>query len=549
MRKALDLAVILTAQDRMTAVFEKASKSSQGYLERLQGSRGFQAMDELGSKAMVAGTAITGAFGLAVKSAADMERMQIALNTSFQGNEKAAKDAFDTISMFAAKTPFQMNEVMGGFIKLKNMGLDPSMEALTAYGNTAAAMGKSLNDMVEAVADAATGEFERLKEFGIRASSQGEKVTFTFQGVKTTVGKNSAEIESYLKKIGLTKFAGGIEAQSKSLSGQFSTFQDNVQMAAASVGRLFIPRLNELMGRITPMIERMQKWAEANPDIVKGIAAAGVALLAFGVTVKLITGAVALFNAVSALNPWVLVAGAVVAAALLIYKYWGPISEWFRALWEKVKGVFNRFVNFAKNLLMNFTPVGIIYKYWGPITDWFSGMWEKVKGIFNAWMEWVFLWPTKLVEVGGAIVDNIKAGISRKWDSFKGWFKDKLQGLRDFLPFSPAKTGPLKDIHRLRFVETIAQSIKPGPMINAMRGVTAAMAVAAPMMVQPASAAIGARSGGGAGVTVQYSPTINLPAGTTASQAQDFMAMMRQNQGELLRLIEGAMERRNRIKY
>ena len=44
-----------------------------------------------------------------------------------------------------------------------------------------------LDDMVEAVADATTGEFERLKEFGIRASSQGDKVALTFRGVTTTV--------------------------------------------------------------------------------------------------------------------------------------------------------------------------------------------------------------------------------------------------------------------------------------------------------------------------------------------------------------------------
>ena len=35
-------------------------------------------------------------------------------------------------------------------------------------------MGKSLNQMIEAVADATTGEFERLKEFGIKARTHGE---------------------------------------------------------------------------------------------------------------------------------------------------------------------------------------------------------------------------------------------------------------------------------------------------------------------------------------------------------------------------------------
>ena len=54
-----------------------------------------------------------------------------------------------------------------------------TLEVAAAYGDTASAMGKSLDDMVEAVADAATGEFERLKEFGIRASKNGDRVSFT----------------------------------------------------------------------------------------------------------------------------------------------------------------------------------------------------------------------------------------------------------------------------------------------------------------------------------------------------------------------------------
>ena len=35
-------------------------------------------------------------------------------------------------------------------------------------------MGKDLSQMIEAVADATTGEFERLKEFGIKAGKEGD---------------------------------------------------------------------------------------------------------------------------------------------------------------------------------------------------------------------------------------------------------------------------------------------------------------------------------------------------------------------------------------
>lgn len=173
----------------------------------------------------------------AIQSAAKFETMAVSLETAFQGNEEAARKARRQITDFAAKTPFELEQVMNAFIKLKNMGLDPSERALTAYGDTASAMGKTLNDMVEAVADAATGEFERLKEFGIRSSIEGDKVKFTFQGVTTTVKKNAGDIEDYLIKLGETKFAGGMADQSETLSGLMSTLNDEISFVLANLAR------------------------------------------------------------------------------------------------------------------------------------------------------------------------------------------------------------------------------------------------------------------------------------------------------------------------
>lgn len=181
-----------------------------------------------------AAMAATGAlFG--IKAASDFETMRVALTTALDGSKEAADEAFKTISDFATKTPFQMEEVMNSFVKLKNMGLDPSERALTSYGDTASAMGKSLDQMVEAVADAATGEFERLKEFGIRASQEGDRVTFTFKGMSTTVGKNADEIQEYLLALGEQNFAGGMAAQSQTLAGRFSTLKDSIKIAAANI--------------------------------------------------------------------------------------------------------------------------------------------------------------------------------------------------------------------------------------------------------------------------------------------------------------------------
>lgn len=165
----------------------------------------------------------------AVEKLISVQREFDVLNASLvtiTGSTAQAAREFSWIKDFAAETPFSLKQVTEAFVKMKSLGLDASSDALMSYGNTASAMGKDLNQMIEAVADAATGEFERLKEFGIRSKKQGDEVEFTFQNVKTTVGNNAAEISKYLTDLGNNQFAGAMEERAKTLDGAISNLSD-----------------------------------------------------------------------------------------------------------------------------------------------------------------------------------------------------------------------------------------------------------------------------------------------------------------------------------
>lgn len=175
----------------------------------------------------------------ATKSYQDFNAQLMVATKSAQG----AKEAYAALTDFASGTPYALDTATGAFIKLVNLGLTPSERALTSYGNTASAMGKDLNDMIEAVADAATFEFERLKEFGIKASKQGDQIKFMFQGVSTTVKASAAEVEKYLMGLGENQFAGAMEARMKTLGGVMSNLGDEwsklmVNISEAGAGEL-----------------------------------------------------------------------------------------------------------------------------------------------------------------------------------------------------------------------------------------------------------------------------------------------------------------------
>ncbi len=194
-----------------------------------EGDRLGARMDKMAAaiKAALAAIAVEQLVSKLVATQRQFDVMFASLKTMTGGVEAAGRE-FDRLREFAAKTPFTLEQSVKGFVKLKALGLDPSERAMTSFGNTASAMGKNLDQMIEAVADASTGEFERLKEFGIRAKQEGDKVSLTFQGVTTTIRNDAASITEYLTKLGEVNFAGAMSERMKTLDGDISNLQDSV---------------------------------------------------------------------------------------------------------------------------------------------------------------------------------------------------------------------------------------------------------------------------------------------------------------------------------
>ena len=170
--------------------------------------------------------AITGVVGKVVAVQREFDILNSSLKT-VTGSSAAAERELAWLKTFAKETPFGLSQATQGFVKMKALGLDPTRAALTSFGNTASAMGKDLNQMIEAVADASTGEFERLKEFGIKAKKQGDDVSLTFQGVTKTIGNSAKEITKYLEDIGNNQFAGAMEERAKTLDGTIAALGDS----------------------------------------------------------------------------------------------------------------------------------------------------------------------------------------------------------------------------------------------------------------------------------------------------------------------------------
>lgn len=218
----------------------RAEREARRSLERM-GDEGDKLQTRFTAMAAAISAALSSiAVGALVSKIVDAQRQFDVLFASLKtmtGGAEQATAAWERLVQFAATTPYSLEQAVQGFVKLKALGLDPSERSMTSFGNTAAAMGKDLMQMIEAVADATTGEFERLKEFGIKSKAEGDKVTFTFQNIKTTVQNNALAINEYLTKIGENQFAGAMSERMKTLDGDISNLSDSMQALYLSVSQ------------------------------------------------------------------------------------------------------------------------------------------------------------------------------------------------------------------------------------------------------------------------------------------------------------------------
>lgn len=161
----------------------------------------------------------------ALESASGLEGYRSTLNVVLKDQQKAAKMMAWAVE-FANKTPFETDSVVEATVRLQSYGIE-AQKVMMQIGDMAGVMNKDLMQAVEAVADAQTGELERLKEFGIT------KAMITAKGAELyknqTIVNNKGQIVDQQKfndalfALMEDRFKGGMEIQAKSYKGLMST--------------------------------------------------------------------------------------------------------------------------------------------------------------------------------------------------------------------------------------------------------------------------------------------------------------------------------------
>lgn len=183
------------------------------------------------------------------------------------GSTKAAVSAMKMIQTLAADTPASVAEWTQAYIKLVNRGITPTKEELIQMGDIASSQGKDIDQFIEALLDAMTGENERLKEFGITAKKNGETTAFTFRGVTTEVQNTDQAIKNYILSLrNMQGVQGAMAVQMEELAGLESNLGDQMDALYNKIGKKLEPAIKSFMGFLGSSLGRLSSLLDSSTE-------------------------------------------------------------------------------------------------------------------------------------------------------------------------------------------------------------------------------------------------------------------------------------------
>ena len=262
---------------------------------------------------LVAGFTAVQSFKFIFAKTAELETQTRSLKV-LTGSLENAKNIIKELQEFGAVTPFTSAELIETSKRLKAFGVETSklVDTTKRLGDIAGATGADLSGIataygqIQAKGKLQTEELLQLQERGVDLASvlkkeyglTGEEFSKALQK-----GQISAEAAEFaLKKLTETggQYAGGAIAQSDTLSGKFSTLQDNVEQLARTIGEVLSPVIKGVFDQAIQALDAVNRLLASGRGGAFNRAIGGISsTITFGATSQAIDDAERFLSQVS----------------------------------------------------------------------------------------------------------------------------------------------------------------------------------------------------------------------------------------------------------
>ncbi|WP_052958394.1 hypothetical protein [Obesumbacterium proteus] len=314
--------------------------------------------------------------------------------------------------------------------------------------------------------------------------------------------------------------------------------------------------------------------------------------------VMLVGRAVVFLGRALIMNPIGLIITAIATAAYLIYRYWTPISAFFKRLWNHVTQIFSTAWMGIKNI-------------WSGVSRWFGKIWVQIKSAFSGGVQgiaqlilrWsplglfikafssVMSWfgvdiPKKFSDFGSQMITGLVKGVTQKLaaakesivsfsNSVSGWFKSALginSPSRIFIGFGDnivqgvavgiVRTAPQAAKASLKMAKTLLPDIPAGQSVASASASHAVSSRVNPIKpngqdsvpaiptfpAAPSHKVDRSEAAATGGIHVNFSPNITMNS-KSPTAADDLSGALKLSVRELEKMLEKIANQQNRRGY
>jgi len=222
------------------------------------------------------------------------------------------------------------------------------------------------------------------------------------------------------------QYGGSMEqeyaARAATTANSLQLLRNGITRVGVAIGSAFLGPITEASAALMPYVSRIGDLIKAHPDLVRGLATAGVAFAAIS---SAIAGAVVvtkLWGVVFGATPIGIIAAGIALAAGLIVANWDVLGPFFSELWGSIK----TFALVAWEVIKSVVawhPLGLIVSNWQPLAEFFSALWELIKAAVG--VGWAYIKE----QIG---FDPV-AVVTGAWEPLVGFFKGLFDRIKPYV--------------------------------------------------------------------------------------------------------------------
>jgi hypothetical protein len=152
-------------------------------------------------------------------------------------------------------------------VRLQSYGFEPMSGQLKTIGDFASAMGKDIQDAVEAVSDASNNEWERMKEFAVNREMVQRAAPDAFNSNGSIINRTKAMMALF--KIMEERGAGGMERRMDTIAGKWSNVQDAMWRTWVAIGQAAGPAIKSSLDWLIGKLDGIAEWAKRNGPMLQ----------------------------------------------------------------------------------------------------------------------------------------------------------------------------------------------------------------------------------------------------------------------------------------